>query len=71
MVKAAFPLKKLGDFPVRMWDKHRIWLVTADGSEKLPASIRFSLPIYITTRDLDRTLEILKEELSKLKLQET
>ncbi len=71
MVKAALPLKKLGDFPIRMWEKHRIWLVTADGDEKLPASIRFSLPIYISTRDLDRTLEILKEELSKRKHQET
>jgi len=71
MVKTALPLKKLGDLPVRMWEKHRIWLVTGDGNEKLPASIRFSLPIYIATRDLDRTLEILKEELSKLKRQET
>ncbi len=71
MVKAALPLKKLGDFPIRMWEKHRIWLVTADGDEKLPASIRFSLPIYISMRDLDRTLEILKEELSKRKHQET
>lgn len=65
MVKAALPLKKLGDFPKGMWEKHRIWLQASDENEKLPASIRFSLPIYIRKRDLDRTIDLLAGELPR------
>jgi selenocysteine lyase/cysteine desulfurase len=67
MVKAMLPVKKLGDLPKQMWEKHRIWLLTADGNDKLPASIRFSLPIYTRKRDLDRTIAVLREELQKNK----
>lgn len=66
MVKLAFPHNKWGELPRRMWEKHRIWLQAADGEAKLPASIRFSLPIYVRTRDLDRTVALLKEELRTL-----
>jgi len=63
MVKVALPKKKLGDFPGRMWEKHRIWLAAGDGDDKNPATIRFSLPIYTRRRDLDRMLELLRAEL--------
>jgi len=65
MVKAMLPVKKLGDLPKRMWEKHRIWLVAADGDDKLPASVRFSLPIYMRKKDLDRAVALLQEELRK------
>jgi len=46
-----------------MWEKHRIWLAPGDGDDKNPATIRFSLPIYTGSRDLDRMLELLGAEL--------
>ncbi len=63
MVKVALPIRKVGDFPGRMWEKHRIWLLIGDGDDKTPASIRFSLPIYVGRDDLDRTLGLIKSEL--------
>lgn len=63
MVKVALPIQKVGDFPGRMWEKHRIWLQIGDGDGQVPASIRFSLPIYVRTSDLDRTLELIRSDL--------
>jgi selenocysteine lyase/cysteine desulfurase len=63
MVKVALPIQKLGDFPGRMWEKHRIWLQTGDGDGKVPASIRFSLPIYVRKADLDRTVNLIRTDL--------
>ncbi len=63
MVKVALPVQKMGDFPGRMWEKHRIWLQAGDGDGKVPASIRFSLPIYVGKADLDRTVSLIKSEL--------
>jgi selenocysteine lyase/cysteine desulfurase len=69
MVKAVLPAKKLGDFPSRMWEKHKIWLAAADGGDKLTASIRFSLPIYTRAPDLDRAVDRIKGELAHLGVQ--
>lgn len=66
MVKVALPVKKLEGMPGRMWEKHRIWLQAGDGGGKLPASIRFSLPVYVRRRDLDLTMNLLREELRRL-----
>ncbi len=63
MVKVVLPVKKMGDFPARMWQEHRIWLVAAEADDKLGPSIRFSLPLYVSAKDLDRTLHLLKTEL--------
>ncbi len=66
MVKVAVPIQKVGDFPGRMWEKHRIWLQIGDGDGKVPASIRFSLPIYVGKSDLDRTLGLIKSDLLRI-----
>lgn len=66
MVKVALPIQKVGDFPGRMWEKHRIWLQIGDGDGKVPASIRFSLPIYVGKSDLDRTLTLIRSDLLRL-----
>lgn len=63
MVKVALPIQKMGDFPGRMWEKHHIWLQVGDGDGKVPASIRFSLPLYVGRADLDRTLGLIKSDL--------
>lgn len=63
MVKVALPVQNMGDFPGRMWEKHRIWLQTGNGDAKTPASIRFSLPIYVGRADLDRTVELIRKDL--------
>ncbi len=63
MVKVVLPVKKMGDFPGRMWQDHRIWLQAGESDSKLGPTIRFSLPIYVRTKDLDRTLHLLKTEL--------
>ena len=63
MIKVALPKQEWGDFPARMWEKHRIWLSAGEGDGKIRATIRFSLPIYVRKLDLDRTVELLKAEL--------
>ncbi len=63
MVKVVLPCKKMGDFPGKMWQEHRIWLQTAEADDKIGPSIRFSLPLYVSAADLDRTLHLLKTEL--------
>jgi selenocysteine lyase/cysteine desulfurase len=60
MVKVVLPAKKMGDFPRRMWQEHRIWLQAAEADDKIGPSIRFSLPLYVSAADLDRTLHLLK-----------
>jgi len=66
MVKVALPIQKIGDFAGRMWQKHRIWLQVGDGDGKVPASIRFSLPIYVGKADLDRTIGLIRSDLLHL-----
>jgi len=63
MVKVVLPVKKIGDFPTRMWNQHKIWLVAGEADAKTGPTIRFSLPVYVRTRDLDRVLGLLHSEL--------
>jgi len=64
MVKAMLPVQKIGAFAQQLWNDHKIWLTTAEGDGKVPASIRFSCPVYVTESDLDRALELLKKHLA-------
>jgi selenocysteine lyase/cysteine desulfurase len=63
MVKVALPIQNVGDFPGRMWEKHHIWLQIGNGDGKIPAAIRFSLPVYVRRADLDRTIELIQWDL--------
>lgn len=63
MVKAMLPVQKLGELPGKLWTDHKIWVTAADGDGKLPASIRFSCPVYVGENDLDRTVVLLKKHL--------
>ena len=63
MVKAVLPVKRMGDFAGRMWEQHKIWLMTSEADATTPPTIRFSLPVYVRMRDLDRVLGLLRSEL--------
>ncbi len=63
MVKVVLPAKKMGDFPGRMWETHRIWLQAGEAAGKIGPNIRFSLPIYARLKDLDRALDLIRTDL--------
>jgi selenocysteine lyase/cysteine desulfurase len=63
MVKAMLPVQKIGEFAGKLWQDHKIWVTAADGDTRMPASIRFSCSIYVTEKDLDRTVLLLKKHL--------
>jgi selenocysteine lyase/cysteine desulfurase len=65
MVKVMLPLQKLGQMADKLWEDHKIWVTGAEASDKLPPSIRLSCPIYLTEDDLQRTVAILKQELTR------
>jgi selenocysteine lyase/cysteine desulfurase len=69
MVKVALPLAQLGELPKRLWSEHRVWLATADAErgKSTSASIRFSVPIYVRSSDLERAVALLGKELEKLR----
>jgi selenocysteine lyase/cysteine desulfurase len=64
MVKAMLPVQKIEAFARKLWEEHKIWVVAGDGPDKLPASMRFSCPIYVTENDLNRTIDLLKRHLA-------
>lgn len=68
MAKVTLPVQKMAPIAERLWQEHKIWLVSEDGNEGSPATIRFSCHAYIRPGDLERCVELLGREMNQKRM---